>query len=505
MGRRRKVLEQVRDQAVAYLSEICDQGRKPSADDWEHAQSLSGYSRRHLQRLVAERLDAQDRCGDGAGDGQAGGPFVVDEDVVTAVFLMAGNVAGAHDLLVRMGREGLPGVRHFRRAVTHQLGTLMLAYAGGGSKRARDFTVYLPTEAVPRNHTWELDHTELPIWVVPCGHKVAVRPWLTVVLDRGTRYPLSWVVTFGRPSAQEVRACLVQAMTLRTAPDGSTIVGGLPLRAVWDRGLEFLAASVTESCLRLSVIPVALPAYSPHLKPHLERLWRFLKERLLPTLPGYTDRVSDLRGHSAIADACIGEAEFMLRLADWMDWYITAHVHSSLGCTPLQAWQSATNPIREVPASQLWEDFLVAKTTAKVSKNGIRFDTIEFIAPELVGKVGRNLEIRYLPHDRSFIEVFDGPEHVCTALPRHALTADLQQHILDHRKDQQRKAQARFTSTNRVRRDSQDTTTPLTRNKKGQMVVVAPPDDDADLLTGGDHAYAALVGISDVVGQDPLW
>lgn len=501
MGRRRKVLQEVRDQAVAHLCEAASVGRKPSLADWEHAMTLSGYSRRQLQRLVAERLDGEALDGDGV----SRGAFTVDEDVVTAVFLMTGNIAGAYDLLRRMGKAGLPSVRHFRRAVAKQMGTLELAYARGGSKKARDFTVYLPTEVVRRNHTWELDHTELPIWVVPAGHKVAVRPWITAVLDRGTRYPLSWVVTFGRPSVEQVRACLVQAITSRLAPDGQTLVGGLPIRTVWDRGLEFLSPSITEACMRLGVIPVALPAYSPHLKPHVERLWRFLKERHLPTLPGYADRVSDLRGHSAIADACLGEAEFMLLLADWMDWYVTEHVHSSLGCTPLQAWQDDTTPIREVHDSQLWEDFLVAKSRAKVSKNGIRFDTIDFVAPELVGKVGRSLEIRYLPHDRSFVEVFDGADHVCTAIPRHALTADAEQEILEHRSAQQRMARARFTTANRVRRDSHRSTTALARNKKGQMVVVAPDGPEVDLLAGGDEAYAALVGIDNVAGQDPLW
>lgn len=255
MGRRKKELESVRDQAVAYLYDQAPDGHKLPEADWEHAMRLSGYGRRQLQRLLDVQL---------AGEPTKPVGFQIDEQITTAVFLMTGNIAGAHEMLKRdMGRKDLPSVRHFRRVVTREMGTLMLEYAKGGSKRARDFNVYLATEQVPRNHTWELDHTELPIWVVPNGHKTAVRPWLTAVVDRCTRYPLSWVVTFGRPSVEEVRACLVQAMTLRTAPDGVTVVGGKPLRTLWDRGLEFLATSITASCLRLDVVPVALPAYSP--------------------------------------------------------------------------------------------------------------------------------------------------------------------------------------------------------------------------------------------------
>jgi putative transposase len=497
MGRSKKELGAARDRAVAFLYEKAADGHRLTENDWEHAMSESGYSRRQLKRLLDQQLSGQPT---------ESTTFRIDEQMITAVFLMTGNVAGAYTLLKeQMGREDLPSVRHFLRVVNGELGSLMLAYAQGGAKKARDFKVYLATETVHRNHTWELDHTELPIWVVPHGHKTAVRPWLTVVFDRAARYPLSWVLTFGRPSVEEVRACLIQAMTLRTAPDGVTVVGGKPLRTVWDRGLEFLARSITESCMRLGVIPIALPAYSPHLKPHLERFWDFLKDRALPPLPGYTDDVSDVRGHNAIADACLGEAEFLLKLADWFDWYITKHVHSSLGCTPLEAWQRDTTPIVEVSPDRLWEDFLVAKKQVTVSKNGVRFETITFMAPELVGKVGREVEVRYLPQDRSFIEVFCDGEHVCTATSRKELSADQEQSVLEHRQAKMAEARARFTVANRLRRTGHDSTTPLASNKKGQMVVVEPQEADVDLLSGGDEALAALVGVTSADGQGSLW
>lgn len=496
MGRRKAELAEPRDAAVNYLQEQADEGRRLSAQDWEHAMAMSSYSKRHLSRLLNERR---------SGTPVESSTWHIDDDVITAVFLTTGNIASAYRMLKREGRTGLPSLRHFRRVVTCEMGTHMLAYAEGGASKARDFKVYLSTAQVCRNHTWELDHTELPILVVPRGYKTAIRPWLTAVMDRATRYPLSWVVTFGRPSEQEVRACLVQAMTMRAAPDGLTPVGGTPMRAVWDRGLEFLAKNITESCMRLGVLPVALPAYSPQLKPHLERFWGFLKRDALAVLPGYTDNVSDIRGHNAIADACLGQDEFMLKLADWFDRYITEHEHSSLGCTPLEAWKRDTTPLVELPVQRLWQDFLTAKNKVIVSKNGIRFDTIDFTAPELIGKVGRSLEIRYLPHDRSFIEVFDGGVHVATAIPRHALTADLEQEILDHRRSQTQKAQARFTASNRIRREGYESTTGLTRNKKGQLVVNEPTIDELDLLIDGEEALAALIGPDNANGQGALF
>jgi putative transposase len=216
-----------------------------------------------------------------------------------------------------------------------------------------------------------------------------VKPWITAVMDGATRYLLSWVVTFGRQGSEEVRAALMQSFMLRTAPDGQTIVGGRPLRAVWDRGLEFLSNLITESCMRLDVTPVALPAYSPHLKGRLERFWDFLKKDALPTLPGYSEGPKDLRGNSAIASYALGEDKFLVVLADWMDEYIAQHKLSTTGRTPLQMWKDDATPLEEIPEERLWTDFLVAKDRCKVSKNGIRFDRIDWTAPGLQGKTGR--------------------------------------------------------------------------------------------------------------------
>lgn len=497
MARKPKYMQVGRDQAVAYLNDITSSGQRLTTEHWETAQEMSGYSRKQLRRLT--RMDDPAT--------QCSGPFTVDEGVVTALFLTAGNISAAHRSLVRDGgRDDLPCRRQFARAIVAQVDTHTLTYARKGSSGARNVKIYLQTEVVPRNHTWELDHTELPIWVIPQGTKTPVRPWLTVVLDRSTRYPLAWVVTFGRPSAQEVSAVLAQAITLRAAPDGETPVGGKPLRCLWDRGLEFLSQSVTEACLSLGIMPVPLPAYSPHLKPHIERFWRFLKEDLLPPLPGYTDKIADLRGTSAIASSCLEEDEFLLKLADWIDWYIQEHVHSTLRCTPLEAWKAQANePMTEVDVSRLWEFYLTHHKEVKISKNGIRFDTIDFAAAELTGYVGRSVTIRYLPNDRTFIEVFIDGEHLCTAYPRAHLTEDQQQAIIHNRQQIQAASRARFSTANRLRRQAHSSTTPIARNSKGKMAVVERPSEDSlDLMADAEEAYNRISSAGEVYGQGTL-
>lgn len=488
MANKYKFHQAERNEALAGLIDAGATKNKLPIEVWQVFADRSGYSIRHLKRLVKEVSESES-----AGALPSGSGFIVDEDVITAAFMTCGNLAGAHRLLVRQGRKGIPSPRHFARCVIQQMGTSSLEYARGGSITTRETQIYLPMRKVTRGHTLELDHTELPIWVVPHGTKIPVRPWLTTALDVGTRYPLSWVITFGTPSSAEVRACLVQAMTMRLAPDGETFVGGLPMRAVWDRGLEFLAEVITQSCMRLQVIPVALPAYSPQLKPHIERFQGFLKRDALPSLPGYADGGTDVRGRSAIASAALGENEFLLKVADWIDWYITEHVHTSLGCTPLEAWQRDGTVLREAPTAQLWEDFLAQKKGVKVSKNGVRFDTIDFVSGELNGYVGRKVEVRYLPHDRTFVEIFIDGVHLCTAYPRNSLSEDQDLEVKLHRHAERAKAQARFSTANRQRRSNHETTQMIERDKKGNMVVRQNADAADDLLSGGDEALADLL------------
>lgn len=180
-----------------------------------------------------------------------------------------------------------------------------------------------------------------------------------------------------------------------------------------------------------------------------------------------------------------------MKLADWMDFYITKHrVNGEL--TPLEAWKVDATPLEEVVQERLWVDMLIAKERCKVSKNGIRFDRIDFTAPEITGVVGRKVEVRYLPHDRTFIEVFLDGDHLCTALPQLTLDADEEKAVTDARRVARLKARRRFTTANRQRKkNAKGPVHKLTIDKDGNRNVVEAADD---LLEGGDVALAELVG-----------
>ncbi len=471
------------DQAVAELNDAFPAPQKIPATTIREAARRTGYSMRQIQRVLAR---AAARTPDSE-------PFEVGQPVITAVFTSCGNLAKAHRTLNKAGLM-VPSLSTFKRHIRSELGTAQIAFAKGGTQPLRNKSVYLTNNYPHRLHSVLLDHTELPIYVIPTGHRIAEKPWMTAVMDGRTRLLLGWVVTFGRPTSAEVRAALINSIMVGTAPDGQTLIGGRPDAAVWDRGLEFLSNIITESCLRLGITPVALPAYSPHLKGRLERFWRFLKTDALSHLPGYVDGPHDLRGQTAIANAAIGEEKFLTLLADWIDDYNVNHVNSSDRMTPLQMWQADGYPIEEIPIERLWVDFLQAKERVKISTKGVRFDSIDYVDGALNGKVGRHVEVRHLPHDRSFVEVFLDGKHLCTAFPSHLLTADQSEEALAARNQESREAKRRFTTANRLRRTAHDATR-LELAKDGKRYVVDPAP--LDLLRGADAAMDALLSAGD--------
>jgi putative transposase len=69
-----------------------------------------------------------------------------------------------------------------------------------------------------------------------------------------------------------------------------------------------------------------------------------------------------------------------------------------------------------------------------VNRDGIHFDGLTFIAPELNGHVGERVQVRYMPHDLRRIEVFRGDDWWCTAYPQYRLSEEERAAVLARRR-----------------------------------------------------------------------
>jgi putative transposase len=121
------------------------------------------------------------------------------------------------------------------------------------------------------------------------------------------------------------------------------------------------------------------------------------------------------------------------------------------GLTPLQAWQADDTVLHRVDA-ELLRHLLLAGDDKTVQKNGIRFNNLYYVAPEINGRGGQVVQIRYMPHDDRWIEVYLDGEHLCTAYPQGHLTDEQVTDFREHAEaETKRLAAARRRASRRTR------------------------------------------------------
>lgn len=119
----------------------------------------------------------------------------------------------------------------------------------------------------------------------------------------------------------------------------------------------------------------------------------------------------------------------------------------------MQRWCEDATPLRLVPEVELrWT--LLGEQRRKVRTSGVAFSGLNYVAAELNGLVGEEVEVRYRPHDRRSIEVVRHGEHLCTAKPQGTLTDDERVAVLARRRAdaaEQAKRQRRASRRARTR------------------------------------------------------
>jgi putative transposase len=191
-----------------------------------------------------------------------------------------------------------------------------------------------------------------------------------------------------------------------------------------------------------------LPGYTPHRKGKVERIHRTIDQTLLCTLPGFTEGPRDAAGqlYGPVSDAAAGRAAagplrielFAARFAAWVAWYNGERPHAGLaGRSPLQAWNDDVGAMHRVDAQRL-RHLLLAGVERRIGKDGIRFHGLAYVAPELQGRGGQAVEVRYMPHDDRAVEVYLAGVHLCTAYPQGQLSAEQVEAFRAHAREQSR-------------------------------------------------------------------
>lgn len=329
--------------------------------------------------------------------------------------------------------------RTFVRALIERGDPVLLGWARDGGNGATHSRLYLPQVVPNRNHTWETDHSELPVWVTLPRSTRRVKPWITVIEDGKTRFFLALVLTAARPNTETVCAAVVEAAvgwhyphpTDPEAPD--VFVGGLPQRLVYDNGAEFLGETSTNGMVILGVVAEPTQTYSGNEKGKVERAIGTIKREVCAELPGYTDGGTDHRNRSRYGSEnsphVLTFDQLADRLGNYRFGYNAERSHSGLGGrTPLQAWTDDSTELRLVDEASVRLALLKEDTPRTVHKSGIRFRNNDYSAAELAKYRGRKVVVRYLPNTTTWIEAFDlDGRHVCRAYAVESMGSDLRE------------------------------------------------------------------------------
>ena len=369
------------------------------------------------------------------------------------VLATRGNIAAAHRGLLEADVD-VGSLTAFRRRLARDLTPGQRAYARDGVEGRRDRDVYLRWEPTHRGQVYEADHKQLAIEVLALRAHRPQRPWVTLIIDGFSRLIVGWALSL-QPTQAEVLSALRAAVV--TDPDRR--FGGVPTVLRVDGGMEFAARSIEDACAAMAVLVDRTQPYSPWQKGKIERLNRTIDDTLLRALPGWCDGPRAANGRLLGASPPLKLEQFVGLFADWVVDYNEVRPHAGLdGQAPLERWREDGHPTTSIPVEQArW--MLLAGEQRTVNKDGIHFRGDVFIAPELTGLRGEELEIRFMPHDQRSIELYRDGAWLATAYPQHTLTQQQRDAMLQRRRDE---ARAIARQARRARRLTRQRVAPIT-------------------------------------------
>ncbi|MEV0049457.1 Mu transposase C-terminal domain-containing protein [Saccharopolyspora shandongensis] len=421
--------------------------------------------------------------------------------------------------------------RTFYAAIARELTPGEQAYWRHGEKARRNHRVYGQRSGLHRNEVWQVDHTQLEIVVVPPRGK-PLKPWLTTFVDHSTRVIMGWAIAL-RPDAGVVVSAL--RMALVCDPDAGGF-GGVPAVIECDQGREFSAKAVARPAATLSIVVRPVEAYEGRGKGVIERWHKTIEKMFLCQLPGYTGGPRDKRGRlygpvrddaswrkglpevtakdqSPVALPITALAYWFGR---WVHWFNTEHQHEGIGGRPpLQAWKADPTPVAVIESEQL-RDLLLVSEDATIISRGIRHQNMHYWAPELNGRVGEKVDLRYAPHDDRFLEVYSDGKHLATAHPTDAASPEESEaHRQSYQQETRRLAARRRRASARARRRIEPLTQQAVSNAQvspgggspGEQTTAPEPAAETRLVAKGSPRPAStrVRGSSSLLGlHDPL-
>jgi putative transposase len=283
--------------------------------------------------------------------------------------------------------------------------------------------VFQKNEAERINEWWEIDHTPLDLLIICEKTKLPLgRPWLTLALDKFSRMPMGFYLSFRSPSAHAVMECIKQGILpkdeiLRSYPDITSPwkAQGLPERIVCDNGMDLHAEAFKSMCQEMGIQIQFCPAARPEYKGSVERFFRTINHNLMHLIPGTVFSNPDHRGdYPAESKACMTLDELTHVIVKWIAEVYAQEDHKGIGMTPAARWDlGAAQRVLEYPVQPEKLDVITGHPEKRrafhygIELHGLYYNSVElqvlrrqFGDPFLV-------DLKYYEADLGYVHIFD--------------------------------------------------------------------------------------------------
>lgn len=270
----------------------------------------------------------------------------------------------------------------------------------------------------------EVDHTPLDLFLIceksflPLG-----RPTLTMLIDRYSRMPIGYYLSFGAPSAAAVMGALRHAILPKTKLKQA--IPGLEIEHEWpcygvmdllvlDNGLEFHGIDLESVAFDLAIRLQYCPKHAPQFKGTIERHLKTVNYFFAHQLPGTSmSRLQERGDYDPAKHAVLTLAEFKYVFEKWLLDIYSQTIHRGIGMTPWAKWHEGQSrrPLVLPSSLQALERRIGLVTERSLRRDGLWLNNIRY-SGEVLGPVlrkfgeGVRLRVLYNHEDLGDVQVW---------------------------------------------------------------------------------------------------
>lgn len=258
----------------------------------------------------------------------------------------------------------------------------------------------------------EVDHTPLDLFLIceksflPLG-----RPTLTMLIDRYSRMPIGYYLSFGAPSAAAVMGALRHAILPKTKLEQA--LTGLEIDHEWpcygvmdvlvlDNGLEFHGIDLESVAFDLAIRLQYCPKHAPQFKGAIERHLKTVNYFFAHQLPGTSmSRLQERGDYDPAKHAVLTLAEFKYVFEKWVLDIYAQTIHRGIGMTPWAKWHEGQSrrPLVLPSSLQAFERRIGLVTERSLRRDGLWLNNIRYSGEALgpvLRKFGEGVRLRVL-------------------------------------------------------------------------------------------------------------